>query len=48
MDPYFKLYYPPVEFFVGETGPPTLVFCSNKDKFDNIINIIDSNIKKYY
>ena len=48
MEPYFKLYYPPSEFFVGETGPPTLIFNKNKEDFDKIKNIIDKNIKNYY
>ena len=50
MEPNFKLYYPPFEFFVGETGPPTLVFSKvlSKIDFDNLIEIIDKNIPKYY
>ena len=50
MEPTFKLYYPPFEFFVGETGPPTLVFSKilSKSDFDNLIEIIDKNTPGYY
>ena len=50
MEPNFKLYYPPFEFFVGETGPPTLVFSKvlSKEEFDTFISIIDKNIPGYY
>lgn len=46
----YKLYYPPKEYFIGETGPPTLI-CSNimnKNDFQELINIIDNNLKLYY
>jgi hypothetical protein len=46
----YKLYYPPLEYFVGATGPPTLI-CSNilsTDEFNKIINIVDNNVDKYY
>ena len=50
MEPNFKLYYPPFEFFVGETGPPTLVFSKvlSKEDFDTLTAIIDKNTPNYY
>ena len=44
----YKLYYPPFEFFASETGPPTLVCSNTIDDFNELINIIDTNLKKYY
>ena len=46
----YKLFYPPDEYFAGETGPPTLV-CSNimtNDEFQNLINLIQLNVNSYY
>jgi hypothetical protein len=46
----YKLYYPPLKYFIGATGPPTLI-CSNiisTENFNEIINTIDNNIDKYY
>lgn len=46
----YKLFYPPLQYFVGNTGPPTLI-CSNimdKDEFDTLISNIESNISTYY
>jgi hypothetical protein len=46
----YKLFYPPLKYFIGATGPPTLI-CSNilsDDDFNKIINTIDNNINKYY
>ena len=45
---HYKIYYPPEEFFAGDTGPPTLL-CSNlttDTEFNNMISLI--NIDKYY
>jgi hypothetical protein len=47
---HYKLFYPPLQYFAGNTGPPTLV-CSNimdKDEFNALIYKIESNITKYY
>ncbi len=46
----FKLFYPPDEFFVQWTGPPTLV-CSNllsNEDFDALIKTVEQNVASYY
>ena len=46
----YKLFYPPYKYFIGLTGPPTLI-CSNimeKDEFDALMNIIETNEASYY
>ena len=46
----YKLFYPPDEYFLGSTGPPTLV-CSNilnDYDFQELINKIELNINLYY
>lgn len=45
---YFKVYYPPEDYFAGDTGPPTLL-CSNlatETEFNDITAKI--NIDQYY
>jgi hypothetical protein len=46
----YKLFYPPYQYFAGETGPPTLV-CSNimsDDEFETLIQSIQVNVNSYY
>lgn len=46
----YKLFYPPYKYFIGLTGPPTLV-CSNtmdSAEFDLLIGQIMANESKYY
>ena len=46
----YRLFYPPYKYFIGATGPPTLI-CSNimeKDEFDALMNIIEMNSASYY
>ena len=46
----YRLFYPPDDYFAGETGPPTLI-CSNimsDDEFKNLIDSIIPNIGAYY
>ena len=46
----YKLFYPPYEYFAGNTGPPTLI-CSNimdNTEFNSIIRDIENNLHLYY
>jgi len=46
----YKLFYPPDEYFLASTGPPTLV-CSNimsDSDFQRLIHTIEVNINSYY
>ena len=46
----YKLFYPPDEYFLGMTGPPTLI-CSNimsTTEFQSLMDIIEPNIDAYY
>jgi hypothetical protein len=46
----YRLFYPPYKYFIGLTGPPTLI-CSNimeKDEFDALMNVIETNEASYY
>lgn len=46
----YKLFYPPYEYFAGDSGPPTLV-CSNimtDDEFKTLIHNININLQSYY
>ncbi len=46
----YKLFYPPFDYFVGSTGPPTLV-CSNtmdQDDFQVLISKLENNARYYY
>jgi hypothetical protein len=46
----YKLFYPPDDYFIGLTGPPTLV-CSNimnETEFQSLIDTIEKNIGSYY
>jgi hypothetical protein len=46
----YKLFYPPKEYFMGETGPPTLI-CSNLMSdidFNVLLNTIENNLNLYY
>lgn len=46
----YKLFYPPRDYFMGATGPPTLV-CSDRmetDEFQSLIDNIESQLSSYY
>jgi hypothetical protein len=46
----YKLFYPPLKYFAGETGPPTLI-CSDimdTDEFNKLILTIEKNKSSYY
>jgi hypothetical protein len=46
----YKLFHPPLEYFAGETGPPTLI-CSDimdTDEFNQLIASIEKNKSLYY
>jgi hypothetical protein len=47
---HYKLYYPPYSYFVGKTGPPTLV-CSDTmtaEEFASLTSAIDAAVPAYY
>ena len=46
----YRLYYPPYKYFVGPTGPPTLVCSSvmSSDEFTVLTDAIDAATPKYY
>ena len=46
----YRLFYPPDDYFYGNTGPPTLI-CSNimnDNEFNSLIENIEKNIPLYY
>ena len=46
----YKLFYPPFDYFVGSTGPATLV-CSNTmghNEFQILISNLENNVRNYY
>ena len=46
----YKLFYPPLQYFAGETGPPTLI-CSNimdNEEFNKLVLAIERNKSLYY
>jgi hypothetical protein len=46
----YKLFHPPLEYFAGETGPPTLICSDSMDteEFNNLIATIETNKSNYY
>ena len=46
----YKLFYPPLQYFAGETGPPTLICSDTMDtnEFNKLMLTIESNKVKYY
>ena len=47
---HYKLFYPPNKYFIGLTGPPTLV-CSNtmdQKEFQELVDLMEKNVGSYY